>query len=131
MRTPIPDALTLQNQLTGTAALDLCESIELEEFAKECGIDTQKWFPVAFEMFGIHLGALVFYAVDRSLCGQSLQDIEDYADGSDRPLPVHRLEAQRCPLDWDRYIKRFHVVLKSEVIRERDVTVTSKASGAA
>ena len=131
MRMPIPNARTVGCEMTGTAALDWQEDAELERLASACGIDTEKWFPVAFEMFGIGFGALVFYCVEKSVAGKTAAEIGDYADEHATALVVHRMEAKTCPLDWTAFIRRFHVVLKSELIKERDCRVAAGASGAA
>lgn len=131
MRMPIPNARTVACEMTGTSALDWQEGSELEHLAAACGIDVSRWFPVAFEMFGIHLGALVFYCVDRNVAGKTAAEIADFADDHNAALVVHKLEARTCPLDWDAFIRRFHVVLKSELIKDRDVTVAPRAEGAA
>lgn len=90
----LQEASVQYGDMHGTIAIDWHTGGEFHNFAKHCGVDIDRFFPVALNIYlGMDSGNLetflgvTFYAVDKEEVGGSFDSIRQYAAAHDT-LPV-------------------------------------------
>jgi len=123
----LEDASVQYGDMYGTVALDWQQGSEIHDFAEECaGVDLKRYFPLALTMYvGVdstsleHFLGLTFYVADKSVVGESGDAICRYATEHDGKIPTERFEGKATLEQFNKYVKRFEIVLRP---RWREIT---------
>ena len=98
----------------GTAAAGGHEESPLQQFAEDCGIDTQKYYPVGIAIHGPELQVSML-AVRTSTMGRTELAIREHARELGK-LPVSTLTTDKTLPRLSRHLRRFEVILTSELV---------------
>ncbi len=111
----LEDASTQYNDMTGTAAIDW-HDFTVHSFAEKCGIDTRRYFPLGIKLYLGDRGysSVSFAAAEKSIVGETIDEIESYAKANNGTVPTVRLESGATVEDIRGFAKRFEIVLKSK-----------------
>ena len=115
----LDDASVQYNDMLGTVALDWHDG-GLHDFAKQCGLDPDKYFPLALTIYpAIDTGltewklGLTFFATEKTVTGSSGTEISAYAQSHNGSIPTKRFGCVVPVRDFFSSAKRLRIVLKS------------------
>lgn len=101
------------NDMEGTCALDWLSGGEFHDLAKDLGIDTDAWFPVAIAIWGVPKPDLHIYLAPQDKSRPGADSISLRAHFGGGRLDVWELVIPVAPAVLLRYIKRFSLLLKN------------------
>jgi len=111
-------ASTQYQDAEGTVAIDWPSGTEIHDFAKDLGIDTARYFPVAIEVYNSEgFESMSMYAVDRRVAGQTADDIIKYGRSHGGTLPVRKLHTDASLSDLIKRTKRLSLVVVNRVAK--------------
>jgi len=111
-------ASTQYQDAEGTAAIDWPSGTEIHDFAKDLGIDTNRYFPVAIDVYRTEVTeSLTIYAVDRKVAGETADDIIKYGRSHGGTLPVKKFHTDGSLADLLKHTKRFSLVAINRIAK--------------
>jgi hypothetical protein len=104
-------ASTQYQDAEGTVAIDWPGGTEIHDFVQDCGIDTDRFFPVAIEVYNSEgFESVSIYAVDCQIAGRTADDIIKYGRSHGGTLPVKKFRTEASLADIIKRTKRFSLV---------------------
>lgn len=129
----IPEAGTQYNDMKGTSALDWDPpDNRLHSFSSELGIDTERFFPVAMNIY-YEKGFSHFeiYTVEKTPESEPYENLVEYAESREGRLPVVKFSKSYNINDFLNKFKRLSIFLNSlhrspsisdfEIVDERNI----------
>lgn len=111
-------ASTQYQDAEGSVAIDWPSGIEIHDLAKDLGIDTGRYFPVAIEVYnGEGFESVHIYAVDRQIAGETADDIIKYGRSHGGTLPVRKFHTDASLSDLVKRTKRFSLIAINRVAK--------------
>lgn len=102
------------NDMRGTLALDWAVT-GLFELAKEKGVDTDKYFPIAFSFYGFPPRYFTIYAIDCGITGaKNFEGNAKFVEENGGNAPVVQFDFTGKLEDLSKHIKDFKAVLHSK-----------------
>ena len=116
----LEDAQVQYNDIFGTIAIDWHETGGFHDFAKHCGVDIDRYFPLAFELspaiedcdFDRPYFAVTIYAADTNKFGDSGQKITTYLEKHEGRIPAVRFHGKLAISDLFQFAKRMRIVCR-------------------
>lgn len=116
----LDDAQTQYQHYEGTVAADpKDDEKEFEAAAKKAGLDTDRYYPVAFTFYtgepiaGGPLSPIIsVYALDRKQAGTKYEEWRDFAKKQGGVIPVKEFSFEVTVEEFFRWFKRFSIVLR-------------------
>jgi hypothetical protein len=99
----------------GTTAIDWHDS--MNAFATACGVDKDRFFPVAVEVYNSEgFESVSIYAVDCQTAGDTADKIAAYAQAHNNTLPVRKFSTEVSLDELIRHTKRFSLVAINRLV---------------
>lgn len=111
----LQEASVQYGDMHGTIAIDWHSGSEFHDFAQHCGVDIERFFPVALSLYlGSEYGndeslGVTFYAVDKEAVGGSFDSIQQYALAHGNTLPTKQFDGKASLKDFHRFAKRVDI----------------------
>ena len=102
------------NDMIGEAAADQGDQHGFHAFAKEHGVDMDKYWPVAVSLYAgtDDFQSVSVYAVEKAIVGSNADEVSRYANAHGGTLQTKCFDTKATITDLLKSMKRFNVVLR-------------------